>query len=257
MSLIQMSFFSQTLNRIADVNIILPLPRHVQASFEDVPVLYLLHGMGDDYTAWLRKTNIERYALEAGLAVIMPDGGLSCYENMAHGECFRDYMRCELPSVMRSCFPISTKREKTFIAGCSMGGHGALKTALAQPEIYSAVGCFSASLLEYRPDVQSNRLMLERVYGDALSEADARNIAAAKHVAAGDMPLRVWHSCGDDDMLLECAGSTRDFFEKLQGNAIDYHFELLRGRHDWRQWDAAVERFIGFLHLPETDRQLM
>ena len=257
MSLIQMSFFSETLDRVTDVNVILPLPRHAQAPFEDVPVLYLLHGMGDDYSAWLRKTSVERYALEAGLAVIMPDGGLSCYENMAHGERFRDYMQAELPDIMRTCFPISINRGKTFIAGCSMGGHGALKLALAQPEIYSAVGCFSASLLEYRPDVQSNHLMLRRVYDDALASADERNIAAANHVANGDVPLRIWHSCGNKDMLLDCALSTRDFFEKLRGGMIDYRFELLQGRHDWRQWDTAIEKFIQSLHLPAPDQQLM
>ncbi len=257
MSLIQMSFFAQTLNRFTDVNVILPTPRHVRDPFEDVPVLYLLHGMGDDDSAWLRKTGIERYALEAGLAVIMPDGGLSCYENMAHGECFRDYMEEELPSVMHDCFPLSMRREKSFIAGCSMGGHGALKLALRHPERYSVVGSFSSALLEYRPNMPSNRLKLDRVYGDALEAADARNIADAKRVAAGEIPLRIRHSCGDRDILLDRARETQTFFESLRGGAIDYHFEMLSGKHDWEQWDVAVRRFIQALDLPAPNCRLM
>ena len=126
MSLIQMRFFSEKLNRFTGVNVILALDRRIEAP-AGRPTLYLLHGMGDDQSAWLRKTNVERYALEAGLHVVMPDGGLSCYENMIHGERYRDYLLLELPHVMRSCFPMSPRREENFIAGCSMGGCGALK----------------------------------------------------------------------------------------------------------------------------------
>ena len=257
MSLIQMSFFSEALNRMTSANIILPTPRRASAPLRDVPVLYLLHGMGDDHTAWLRKTDVERYALDAGLAVVMPDGGLSCYENMAHGERFRDHMENELPALMRACFPISDAREKSFIAGCSMGGHGALKMALRHPERYCAVGCFSGAHLEYRPDARTNREMLARVYDDGLEAADARVIADARRVRDGACPLLIYHSCGDDDLLLESALQTRSFFGALSGGAIDYRFELLPGRHDWRQWDAALEKFIAALDLPAPAERCM
>ena len=127
MSLIQMRLFSQALNMFTPVNVILPQPRDAHRELQPLPTLYLLHGMGDDATAWMRKSCVECYALEHGLAVVMPDGGLSCYENMIHGERYRDYLLLELPHVMRSCFPMSPRREENFIAGCSMGGCGALK----------------------------------------------------------------------------------------------------------------------------------
>ena len=257
MALIQMHFFSETLNRLTCVNVLLPVPRHVRVPLEDVPVLYLLHGMGDDFTAWLRKTNVERYALEAGLTVVMPDGELSCYENMAHGERFRNYLEYELPKLMRECFPLSSSREKNFIAGCSMGGHGALKLALARPERYRAAGCLSGAPLEYRPDAKSNRALLARVYGDTLETADARIIADARRARDSAYPLTVYHSCGENDILLESALQTRCFFEELRGGAIDYRFELLPGRHDWRQWDMALEKFIAALKLPAPVEQLM
>ena len=92
MSLIEMHVFSEALNKSTCVNVILPMPRRSALPPEGLRVLTLLHGMGDDYSAWLRKTNVERYALERGVAVVMPDGGLSCYHNMARGGRYRDYI---------------------------------------------------------------------------------------------------------------------------------------------------------------------
>ena len=97
MSLIQMRFFSEELNMFTGVNIILPLPRDAKRPVSSLPALYLLHGMGDNHTAWLRKTCVERYALKKGVAVIMPDGGLSCWEDMVHGGKYRSYVCGELP----------------------------------------------------------------------------------------------------------------------------------------------------------------
>ena len=158
MSVIQMRFFSEVLNIFVPANIILPLPRDAQKSVSDLPVLTLLHGMGAGYSAWMRKTAIERYALENGVAVVMPDGELSCYENMAHGHRYRDFIVQELPQVMRRTFPVSTDREKNFIAGCSMGGFGALKLGLSCPEQWSIIGCFSAAHFEYQPPSPATRL---------------------------------------------------------------------------------------------------
>lgn len=256
MSLIQMGFFSEELNMFTRVNIVLPLPRDCRVPVEDLPVLYLFHGMGDDETSWMRKTSIERYALEHGLAVIMPDGGLGCYENMVHGAKYRNYLTRELPRIMRANFPISAKREKNFIAGCSMGGFGALKLALSNPETFSVAGCFSAAHFEYRPDSPRHQAMLQRVYGDRADEFDARIAADAVAVNAGSLPLCVWHSCGDADALRENALKSRAYFEALPEGKISYHFEMLPGRHDWALWDETAKRFISDLNLPEPEVHL-
>ena len=110
MSLIQMRFFSEKLNMFTTANIILPLPRDAAKAAGNLPVLYLLHGMGDDYSAWLRKTSVERYALETGCAVVTPDGALSCWEDMVHGAAYRSYVTEELPGIIRKTFPISANR---------------------------------------------------------------------------------------------------------------------------------------------------
>lgn len=257
MSVIQMRFFSEVLNIFVPANIILPLPRDAQKSVSDLPVLTLLHGMGDGYSAWMRKTAIERYALEHGVAVVMPDGELSCYENMAHGHRYRDFIVQELPQVMRSTFPVSTAREKNFIAGCSMGGFGALKLGLAHPEIWSIIGCFSAAHFEYRPASPRNQAMLKRVYGGKLDEYDAQIAKDALAANTDKLPLRIWHSCGDEDALKMNALKSRAFFEALPDGAIDYHFEMLPGRHDWALWDESARRFMDALNLPKPEVHLL
>lgn len=256
MSLIQLRFFSEALNMCTNANIILPQPRNSRTELSPLPALYLLHGMGDDASAWLRKTCVERYALERGLAVIMPDGGLSCYENMAHGARYRDFICRELPERISACFPVSTDREKIFIAGCSMGGFGALKLGLAHPEIWSKIGCFSAAHFEYQPDARRNREMLERVYGDRIAEYDAQIAADALSVNAGSREVSIWHCCGDEDILKENAQKARAFFEEMEPGKINYHFEMLPGRHDWSLWDEAVRRFFASLELEKPEVQL-
>ena len=256
MSLIRMNFYSEALDMFAPVNVILPLPRDARTEVRDLPALYLFHGMGDDHTSWLRKTAVERCALEAGLAVIMPDGGLSCYENMAHGARYRDFMADELPRVMREAFPLSADREKNFIAGCSMGGFGALKLGFAEPEKWSAIGILSAAHMEYRPDSPRVQAALWRVYGGDIDGCDAKIVRDVSRDNESGPALRVWHACGTQDRLRENALKSRAFFEALPQGSIDYHFEELPGRHDWALWDAMAARFIRWLDLPKPEVHL-
>lgn len=257
MSVIQMRFFSEALNIFTSANVILPLPRDAKKEVRDLPVLTLLHGMGDGYSAWLRKTAIERYALEHGMAVVMPDGELSCYENMVHGHRYRDYITLELPKLIQKTFPVSSDREKNFIAGCSMGGFGALKLGLACPEQWSIIGCFSAAHFEYQPPSPRNQAMLARVYGGQIDKYDAQITADALAVNAGELPLRIWHSCGDEDALKPNSLKSREFFEALPDGAIDYHFEMFPGQHDWALWDESARHFVRALNLPKPEVRLL
>ena len=258
MSVIRMNHFSQALNMCATVNVILPMPRRVGLAFSPLPVLYLLHGMGDDFSCWLRKTGVERYALEAGLAVVMPDGGLSCYENMVHGPRYRDYIARELPEFMLRTFPLSRNRAETYIAGCSMGGFGALKIGLDQPERFSVIGCLSAAHAEYQMPTPRNREILHRVYGqDGIVACNRRTEEAAKRVNGGKIPVKLWHACGDADILKPSALDSRAFFEALPSGALAYQFEMLEGSHDWNLWDRMIQRFIAQLELKKPEVQLL
>ena len=155
-------FFSESLMVGTSITVVLPQETEEQIGLIDEvregppPVLYLLHGLSDDHTAWLRYTSIERYAVARGLAVVMPAAGRSFYADEAHGHRYWTYISEELPRVVGQFFRVSQEPADTFVAGLSMGGYGALKLALTHPDRYAAAACLSGALdlvaFSKRPD---------------------------------------------------------------------------------------------------------
>ena len=109
-------------------------------------VLYLLHGLSDDGSAWQRYTSIETIAALYGLVVVMPSVGRSFYTDQPNGQKYFSYLTDELPHYLKDVFGLSPHREDTLIAGNSMGGYGAFKAAFLHPELYSAAASFSGVL---------------------------------------------------------------------------------------------------------------
>src|SRR3954447_5591741 len=151
MALLSCDFFAETLEVGTSMTVVLPQQTAEQigvASVADAPahgfpLLYLLHGLSDDHTAWLRYTSIERYATARGLAVVMPAVHRSFYADEKHGHAYWQFVSDELPQVVHSFFRVSERRQDTFVAGLSMGGYGALKLGLSHPERFGAVASLS------------------------------------------------------------------------------------------------------------------
>ena len=112
----------------------------------EAPVIYLLHGAGDNGTGWLRYTAAERYATEKGLVLIIPGVGNSWYTDMASGVQAFTCVTQELPAVCRRMFGLTQQREKTHVIGLSMGGYAALKLALTNPYSYTTCTALSAAV---------------------------------------------------------------------------------------------------------------
>ena len=242
MAFIQLDFLSKYLNMHTAVNIALPMPDDASAPMEDIPCLVLLHDSGDDMTAWQRNVPVERYANEYGVAVVMPDGALSFYENMRHGGMYRNYIAKELPQVLRSYLPLSAKREKNFIAGCGMGGTGALKLALDNIGNYCAAGVFGAAHREREAANEAMQSALWRAYG---GDADAcrREIEKnAAEIAENGPQIRIFHACAEG-AYSENVASTRAFFEKT-GGKLGYSFEGFAGRDNWAAREKMLVRFM-------------
>lgn len=156
MAVFQLQMFSPTLQTHTGVTVIIPTPdsSEMQQSggmdyFCDgvkYQVLYLLHGLYGDHTNWLRYTSIERYVQDRRLAVVMPAVGNSFYQDMYHGPDYLTYITQELPRYICRLFPVSDRREDTFVAGLSMGGYGAVKCAFQCPEQYAACASLSGAL---------------------------------------------------------------------------------------------------------------
>ncbi len=259
MALIQLDCFSHTLELSVSLNVILPQDRiGARASSPDagLPTLYLLHGLSDDHTAWVRQTAIERYANARGLAVVMPAVNRSFYADTAWGQPYWSYVSEELPELMRRFFPLSAARENNFVAGLSMGGYGAFKLALHRPERFAAAASLSGAL-DIAASFDSDRgkewdAFMTRVFGDM---ADFRGsghdlLHAAERLVDrdGDRP-RLYQCCGTEDFLYQQNLRFRDHARQL-GLDLNYHEHEGFG-HTWDYWDARIAEVIGWLPVRE------
>src|SRR3954452_22139552 len=176
MAHLRCDFFSDVLGLSTAMTVLLPQETSAQIGMRGTsrgavtPVLYLLHGLSDDDTIWLRRTSIERYVAPLGLAVVMPQVHRSFYQDEHYGRRYWTFLSEELPELVASWFQVSQRREDTFVAGLSMGGYGALKWALRQPEHFAAAASLSgavnvAGLRTGRVRPEDPR-MFERIFGD-------------------------------------------------------------------------------------------
>lgn len=124
-------FYSEVLGIQTAAYVLLPDPQVMAQSASPIPVLYLLHGLSDDHTMWLRQTRVEQYARRYRVAVVMPAANRSFYMDMAHGPKYETFISRELPSVIERYFPVCRKRVGRFIAGLSMGGLRCAETGAA------------------------------------------------------------------------------------------------------------------------------
>lgn len=262
MALMHVDFFSNVLGLCCEADVILPqrlqgIGMEGSNTKEKYPVLWLLHGASDDHTIWQRRTSIERYVSELGLAVIMPAVNLSFYTNMVYGPNYFDYVAEELPQIMREFFPVSDKREDNFVCGLSMGGYGAMKIGLTKADNYSAIGCFSAGNFTYREEQGSNKLgerpgkaSLNRAVFGVEEMGELKNTEhdlfylAQKNIDEGKPLPRIFHACGKDDFLIDNARLTADWFNKT---VYDYSYLEGNGAHTWEFWDEWIQKYLEWL----------
>jgi S-formylglutathione hydrolase FrmB len=143
MAFMEIKLYSVTLGLATAVNVLLPERRQARTPLK---VLWLLHGFSGDHSVWCRQTGIKRYVSGKDLCVIMPAVDRSFYADMAYGNNYYTYVYKELPQMMLGMLPISFKKEDNYIAGLSMGGYGAFKLALNQPERFAAAASLSGSV---------------------------------------------------------------------------------------------------------------
>lgn len=227
--------------------------------------MYLLHGLTDDHTTWMRRTSIERYAASRRIAVIMPAVGRSFYQNIRGGPQYWTYVSEELPQLMRRFFPLTSDRRHTFVAGNSMGGYGALRLAITQPGKFAAVASLSGALdlrrafvRAGRPGSRVTRDEMMRLFcdGNLAPEIDLWQLAAQAHrnATASDSGLRelpkVYVSCGVEDALTY---DSREFMEHLESFNWEVSYNEVQGGHDWSVWDSEIQTVIEWLPLSCRD----
>jgi len=250
MALLTCDFFSDALQVGTSMTVVLPQRTEEQigvtggGSDGPPPLLYLLHGLSDDHTAWSRYTAIGRYAEKAGLAIVMPAVHRSFYTNEAQGHRYWDFVSEELPGIVHEFLRVTDRPEETFVAGLSMGGYGALKLAVTHPERYAAVASLSGGLDLRTVLTKTDRAeLLDRVFGGVVT--DANDVFTLLPQASGVPPLYL--GCGTEDPLLP---GTRRFAEEATAAGVDVTVDLRPGTHEWSLWDAMIADVIDWLPLP-------
>lgn len=239
MALITAEFRSKALSHDTKITVILPedCPR------DNIPTLYLLHGMHGNNSSWARKTLIERYAGEHGIAVVCPDGENSFYNDMRYGKKFYTYISDELVDYTRRVFRLSTEREKTYICGLSMGGYGAIRTALMKPEQYAAAASLSGCLdilarLKKCPWPAEARSIWGDDYYDYAKGTDVDIMWLVDHFPSDKPKPRLYAACGTEDSLYTDNITFRDF---MKDKDFDFKFEDGSGVHNWEFWNTWVK----------------
>lgn len=237
-----MSFFTCTFRSAsldADTTVNLFLPDGVD---EDIPTLYLLHGMHGNYASWINKTSVARYAQKYSIALVMASAENSFYCNMKYGYSYYDFFTRELVDFSRKTFRLSHKREKTYVAGLSMGGYGAFKLALRNPDLFCAAASLSGCLdinqtLEYADFSGIAISNWGEDYKNSTKDS-ADDIYYLVRTFPKDKPFpSLYAACGTEDFLI---GQNRAFRDFAYEQKIDFSYEEGPGAHTWEFWDRWV-----------------
>jgi putative tributyrin esterase len=253
-ALMRCDFFSDVLGLSTSMTVILPQATSTQigmtgrARGTDPPVLYLLHGLSDDDTIWLRRTSIERYVAPLGLAVVMPQVHRSRYTDEVHGNRYWTFLSEELPELVHRFYRLSSRREDTFVAGLSMGGYGALKWALNAPERFAAAASLSGALDIAHRDFHTPAQvrMKDQIYGDEPIEGTLNDLLWLLDGVDPSTAPGLYVSCGTEDELIE---ENRRFVEAARHNGIPLTVDFGPGAHEWAYWDTKIQDVLAWLPL--------
>ncbi len=254
MALIQVNYLSKALFRTVPLNVILPVDRfdadtdrYLNGPERKYKTLYLLHGLLGNYTDWVSQTRIQKWAEEKNLAVVMPSGDNAFYFNSrTPWNDYGTFIGQELVEITRRMFPLSDKREDTYIAGLSMGGFGALRNGIVYSDTFGYVAGLSAAVHIFEDTSEEANIGLF----DNMEEASKTDknpwVAVEDLLAAGRNVPHIYMACGTQEDLMPANIAFRDYLEskgiKVTWDEDDYG-------HDWNFWDSQIKKVLDWLPL--------
>ena len=241
MAFATIQYFSRSLQKASAFNLVFPDDPAIPPPWS---VFYLLHGLSDDHTMWMRRTSIERYVAGLPLMVVMPDGGRGWYTNAIEGYRFEDDLIQDIIPLVDRTFPVKGERGGRCIGGLSMGGYGAVKIGLKHHDKFGSVTSHSGAVGIFHDADRAKSLGPEfvRIFGETPADGPEDPFALVKRVDHGLLPP-VRLDCGKDDFLLE---ENRLFDQHLTALHIPHEYEEFPGGHEWPYWDRHVQDAIAF-----------
>jgi enterochelin esterase-like enzyme len=236
------------------------LPPCYETSHRSYPVLYLLHGAGDDQSGWIQFGEVMHIADKAimegkatPMIIVMPDAntGHRGYFNHINGEWrYEDFFFQELMPYVENKYRIRKEKRYRAISGLSMGGGGTFMYALRRPDLFSSAAPLSA----YVGPLTFEEARNIRFAGDpkAVSEKELRQywerhnaISLINNWSAENKRSVRWYiDCGDDDFLYEGNSLVHIAMKK---NDIPHEFRIREGGHTWTYWRESLPKVLEFV----------
>ena len=241
MAFATINYYSKALSKASSLNIIFPDDSSTPKPWS---VLYLLHGLSDDHTTWMRRTSIEGYVLDLPIVVVMPDGGRGWYTNAQTGYAYEDDLIKDIVGLVDRTFPVKAERSGRAIGGLSMGGYGAVKVGLKHHDMFASVNSHSGCLGFVRNGNEGKAPSPEfpSIFGKAPKDGPEDPHAIVQKLDHGRIPMmRI--DCGLEDPMLE---QNREYHALLEKLKIPHEYQEYPGSHDWAYWDLHVREAVAF-----------
>ncbi len=253
MPLSTLHFFSHLLGKQTAATVLFP-PQNIKPPYA---VHYLLHGLSDDHTIWTRRTRLEQYLeqLNVPLMIVMPDGYRGFYTDhtppsppeplkwvaLNYGK----HLGMELVDYIDQTFRTRPERAYRTIGGLSMGGYGAVRTALAYPDRFLSAHSHSGAVMNGSHTWEKPVDWCQETH--TIFDFDPRGthhdlLHLAKGLSARQRPA-LSIDCGKEDFLLQ---DNRDFHKKLTGLRYPHAYVEPPGTHDWDYWDTHIRPALAF-----------
>ena len=250
---------SKILARTVPYCVLLP-PSYDAEKTRRYPILYLLHGLGDNEEMLVHSGGMnlvedmwEQHQLGEFL-IVTPAGGASFYINSRDGKRrYEDFFLEEFMPGVEKRYRAQAGRGTRGLAGISMGGYGALHIAFRHPQLFAAVGAHSAALIEKMPNISaqnSRQIDRLRVLGDAFGspfdpafwkQNDPEEIARTANLAG----LKIYLDCGsEDDYGFDAGAEALD--KLLTTRHIPHEFHLYPGGHNWSYFAEHLPALLKF-----------
>jgi enterochelin esterase-like enzyme len=241
------------------------LPPDYETSERSYPVLYLLHGAGDDQTGWVQFGEVLHIADKAILEgsatpmiIVMPDAntGQRGYFNDPKNEWrYEDFFFEEFMPFVESKYRIKGEKRYRAIAGLSMGGGGTFMYALHHPELFSSACPLSAYCGPLSMEELENRMQRRGQESGTKEEMESwyKRHSALELIEAIDAEaykqnrqnqVRWYIDCGDDDFLYEGNSLVHIAMRKKE---IPHEFRIRDGGHTWTYWRESLPQVLSFI----------
>jgi enterochelin esterase-like enzyme len=250
-----------------DVKYSIYLPSDYEKSQRSYPVLYLLHGSGDNETGWIQFGEVDKIAdnsvkngESAPMIIVMPDGALTGFINNFDNKVrYEDFFTQEFLPFIETSYRIRSEKRFRAISGLSMGGYGTMVLATKHPDLFVAAAPLSSGVRTDQEMTEVDSAYYARTLGiregqglkgkDRLTPHYYQN-SVLKILETGNADalktVRFYIDCGDDDFLIK---GNMAMHVLMIDKKIPHEFRVRDGGHAWSYWRTAMPEVLKFISV--------